>query len=113
MHIAATEAIIAFIEACRDIGRMERWRGMILSSVATLWCNVKEQKISVSTTELDRSLIKVVQTLKDVCGDVAAVSLFLKYVICNSADRLRSQQDCEKLLALNRTLFSELFEFET
>jgi hypothetical protein len=75
MHIAATEAIDAFVEVCRDAGRMERWRGMILSSVATLWCNVKEQNISISTVELDRSLMKVVQTLKDVCGDVAMVRL--------------------------------------
>lgn len=74
MHIATAKAIIAFIERCRDTGRIQRWRGVILSSVATLWCNVKEQPTSVSTAELEAALKQVILALIDICGDVAVVS---------------------------------------
>lgn len=73
MHIAAAGSMVAFVDVCRDAGRIERWRGMILSSVATLWCNVKEQEASVPIVELEAALKKVVQTLLDVCGEVARV----------------------------------------
>lgn len=78
MHIAASEAIVAFIKVCKDAGRIERWRGIILSSVATLWCNISEQKTSISTVQLQESLINVIHALTNVCGDVAMVSLIQK-----------------------------------
>lgn len=79
MHVAAAKAIIAFIEVCRDAGRIERWRGMIISSVATLWCNMKEQDMSVSTVELEAVLKQVIRTLADICGEVAIVSHQLRH----------------------------------
>lgn len=75
MHIEASNAIIALINVCKDVGRIERWRGMILSSVATLWCNIKEQDHDhVSTKELQDTLKLVTTTLTRVCGDLAIVS---------------------------------------
>lgn len=75
IHVKAARAMIAFIEVCRDVGRIERWRGMILSSVATLWCNIKEQEHpGVTTQELEDALKAVVHALSEVCGDVAVVS---------------------------------------
>lgn len=75
MHVEAANAIVAFIEVCRDVGRIERWRGLILSSVATLWCNIKEQNHSTSTGKLETALRNVVARLQDVCGEVAQVSV--------------------------------------
>lgn len=75
MHIEASSAIISLINVCRDVGRIERWRGMILSSIATLWCNIKEQDHDhLSTKELQDALKLVITTLTQVCGDLAIVS---------------------------------------
>lgn len=81
MHVQAAKAMIAFIEVYRDVGRIDRWRGMILSSVATLWCNIKEQDhtTAVSTLELEEALKKVVSALTQVCGEVAIVSQTLPF----------------------------------
>jgi hypothetical protein len=75
MHIEACKAIVAFIGVCTDIGRIDRWRGLIMSSTATLWCNIKEQKDAkqVDTIYLEGALKEIVQSLVDACGEAAQV----------------------------------------
>jgi len=64
LHTATARALCAFVENTKGTQRIERWRGMILSAVATAWVNGKEDTKCLDTSELMQALRDTIALLR-------------------------------------------------
>jgi hypothetical protein len=78
MRTEATRALSAIVEVCEGTGRMDKWRGMILSSIATFWVFWRELDLQrreyLAGEDVEKALRQLLEaTIKD-SGDAAMVS---------------------------------------
>lgn len=93
MNEAGIDALVSVIQVCHGTDRMQRWRGMVLSALATLWCNLREGGIvnrKIDTSGLERKMRRAVDELKSSSQDGTA------------------QNDVERVLSLDPALFGDL-----
>lgn len=94
MYLSALEALCAIIQACKGTGRIDRWRGLILGGIATLWCHLAE-------TDQGRKLdTRMKMELKEGMKDV--VDLLVQ------DGKEPAREDAERIRTLNVALFADL-----
>lgn len=94
MYLAALEALRSIVIECAGMGRMEKWRGLILGGIATLWCNLAETDQGKRVSErhrkdLQEGMSKVVSALLEDGG-------------------MEAKKDVERIRALDPNLFGGL-----
>jgi hypothetical protein len=87
MFVKGVRAIGVILEIIKGRGRVERWRGMILTAVAKCWTNLREENDGIKcglealeeTSSLEGALKEVVKLLEEESEMVKNVGTFLLY----------------------------------
>jgi len=78
LRIEAIRALSAIVKVCEGTGRIDKWRGMILSSIATFWVFLQELDMQsrevMAVEDVEKALRQPLESIIKNGGDAATVS---------------------------------------